>query len=180
MSMGTRYEVDREDLLKFAAEVRDMAHHAANCAPLHGGDPCDFVMKIKLDSLVDQFTQFRDPMRSSSLLVLRERESQRDRYSDEHDDEMTGGELALAAACYASPREIFEREVHWTGTVYRNPFPWDDIERDDRKRKSNGFLQEKRTSKDNLDLLVKAGALILAEIDRIQRASKKEAEEKSG
>lgn len=114
MRTEARYEVDREDLLKFAAEVRDMAHHAAICAPLHGGDPCDFVMKIKLDSLVDQFTQFRDPIQSSSLLVLRERESQRDRYSDEHDDEMDKGELALAAACYASPREILERVVRWS------------------------------------------------------------------
>jgi hypothetical protein len=43
----------RKVLQKLAEEVRDLARHAANCAPLHGKDPVDLIENIELHGLVD-------------------------------------------------------------------------------------------------------------------------------
>ncbi|EMV3551293.1 hypothetical protein AACI63_001068 [Escherichia coli] len=69
----------------------------------------------------------------------------------EHDDEHCNGELAMAAVCY----------INETGTVNRNGgkpwgWPWDASWWKPNARRRN---------------LVKAGALILAEIERIDRAA---------
>lgn len=68
----------------------------------------------------------------------------------EHDDEHTVGELALAASCYAvsgSGRGI--------GFIADHNWPWDDK-----------WWKPKSPRED----LVRAGALILAEIERLDRA----------
>ena len=72
----------------------------------------------------------------------RNRQITHEGYSFDHDDRHTGGEIALAAAAYAA-----EISKVW---------PWD----------SGTF----KPSGDRIRNLVKAGALVVAEIERIQRA----------
>lgn len=82
-------------------------------------------------------------------LISQERQRQvtQEGWTPEHDDEHVNGELAIAAAVYATPANI--RIV--------SAWPFDD-----------GF---KPTPTDRIRELVKAAALIAAEIDRLQRAS---------
>lgn len=88
-------------------------------------------------------------------LIAAERQRQIDvegRLPD-HDDEHGRGELAYAAAVYALPPEVRHRHI-WTSTLLDLLWPkqWRIKEEHDRVRE-----------------LVKAGALIAAEIDRLQR-----------
>ncbi|EEW9259539.1 ead/Ea22-like family protein [Escherichia coli] len=85
------------------------------------------------------------------LDVVAERQRQKtiEGWTPEHDDEHCNGELAMAAVCY----------INETGTVNRNGgkpwgWPWDASWWKPNARRRN---------------LVKAGALILAEIERIDR-----------
>ncbi|WP_199556839.1 ead/Ea22-like family protein [Enterobacter kobei] len=87
------------------------------------------------------------------LDVVAERQRQKtiEGWTPEHDDEHCNGELAMAAICY----------INETGTVNRNGgkpwgWPWDASWWKPNARRRN---------------LVKAGALILAEIERIDRAA---------
>ena len=76
-------------------------------------------------------------------------------HTPEHDDKYIDGELALAAQCYVmeSLPDAETADASW---------PWD-------KRYWN-------PSDDPIRNLVKAGALIAAEIDRLQRATEQESE----
>ena len=80
----------------------------------------------------------------------RERQVNQEGWTTEHDDEHTDGSLAKAAACYARSSP----EVH----MYNGPsiwtWPWDDK-----------WWKPKNRRRD----LVKAGALIVAEIERLDR-----------
>jgi len=85
----------------------------------------------------------------------RERQIAEEGYTPAHDDEHNLGQLALAAACYAAPRRIYALRVENDGDYrFFDPFPW---------------RKDKRESSRRIDLLVKAGALIAAEIDRLIR-----------
>lgn len=86
-----------------------------------------------------------------SVIAERQRHQSVDGWTPEHDDEHCNGELAMAAVCY----------INETGTVNRNGgkpwgWPWDASWWKPNARRRN---------------LVKAGALILAEIERIDRAA---------
>ena len=96
----------------------------------------------------------------------RQRQVESEGWTPEHDDSHDGGQLALAAICYASeggikamlPRPCGCREVdcgHWNGeeVEWRYPWPFDSP------------IKKSVRIKD----LAKAGALIAAEIDRLQR-----------
>jgi hypothetical protein len=86
-------------------------------------------------------------------LIAAERQRQIDveGWTPEHDDKHTTGALALAAACYAE-RGLGDATWDWH-------WPW-----------SPDWW---KPSKDPIRNLAKAGALIAAEIDRLQRAEKK-------
>lgn len=89
--------------------------------------------------------------------VAAERQRQKDveGWTADHDDAHSGGEMALAAACYAAPRF-----VGFAGAVFGAlPWPWERAWWKPRDARRN---------------LVKAGALIIAEIERLDRASAKE------
>lgn len=78
-------------------------------------------------------------------------------WTPEHDDEHDEGELSGAAACYAQGSDLL-----WAGP-YGGKYlvwPWDPE-------------YWKPTPDDRVRELVKAGALILAEIERLQRAKAK-------
>jgi hypothetical protein len=89
-------------------------------------------------------------------LIRKERQRQRSRsrwgeaYSLAHDDEHDKGEIARAAAVYAMPPEFRERNQDLVAVL---TYGW--------------YL--KLNTGDRIRELVKAGALIAAEIDRIQR-----------
>mgnify|MGYP003501457172 CR=1 FL=1 len=94
--------------------------------------------------------QFVQPERSSAIdLIVAERERQitQEGWSVSHDDQHEDSELAEAASCYALPPTIGVRAEHW---------PWD-------------WSWWKPTEKDRIRELVKAGALIIAEIERLKR-----------
>lgn len=90
-------------------------------------------------------------------------------WTPEHDDEHDDGELALAAICYATPVRIYTSE---SGFDFRDPWParWDDqwdkrLNDEPEIRSPENYSPEER-----IDFLIKAGALIAAEIDRLGRA----------
>lgn len=93
-------------------------------------------------------------MNGAELIAAeRQRQIRAEGYMDEHDDKHTDGELTQAARCYLSSRahtEFFER-------ADRPPslWPWE--------------REWWKPSSDHVRNLVKAGALIAAEIDRLQR-----------
>jgi hypothetical protein len=124
-------------------------------------------------------------MKSGIELIAEERKRQieQEGYTAEHDDRHENGELAMAAACYATPARIYTMCGDDDKTVLEDPFPF--TWRYD-KRRDYGHSHEEDdgdefilnipdprdyTDAEQLDLLIKAGALIVAEIDRLQRAA---------
>lgn len=83
----------------------------------------------------------------------RDRQINSEGYSYEHDDVHTENELSYAAMAYAEPNGL--------GLEF---WPWDkEYFKKDKTAKIDGRIKE----------LVKAGALIVAEIERLQRYQKK-------
>lgn len=93
-------------------------------------------------------------MKTGIELIAEERQRQIDveGWTPEHDDEHICGEMAQAAACYAHPNIV--RRLDMVGW----PESW-----------SIDYF--KPTPDDRIRELVKAGALIAAEIDRLNRES---------
>jgi hypothetical protein len=95
-------------------------------------------------------------MKTGIELIADERERQvsQEGWTPEHDNEHEECELTEAAVCYA----LTGREVALQATVCPNPsgWPWD--------------MKSWKPSPDPIRNLVKAGALIAAEIDRLNRA----------
>lgn len=79
-------------------------------------------------------------------------------WSIKHDDKHRNGELAAAAACYAMSALLSMKR--WTGSrqFWRDLWPWD-----------SGWWKPRDRRRD----LVRAGALIVAEIERLDRASER-------
>ncbi len=109
-------------------------------------------------------------------LIAKERlrQIQQEGWTSEHDDAHEGGELAMAAVCYAAPEQVFKKSQRQGGSIYfLDCWPdwwaseWDKREYDedaDRPLDNQELPIENRIRN-----LVKAGALIAAEIDRLQR-----------
>ncbi|BAS31192.1 hypothetical protein [Dehalococcoides mccartyi] len=117
-------------------------------------------------------------------LIAQERERQIKElgFDTKHDEDVIheSGELALAAVCYASPINLYCHELTYKGqSIFTDPWPntwektWD-------KRKLKNTWTNSILPNENLPLperirnLVKAGALIAAEIDRLQRKQQNE------
>jgi hypothetical protein len=120
--------------------------------------------------------------RTGAELIAAERQRQIDveGWTPEHDDAHDDGSLALAAICYAAPEQLFVQRNTALGVSFFDPWPdsWDD--RWD-KRRSYGDGPDAQigiadpgtySDEEQLDLLVKAGALFAAEIDRRLRAAR--------
>lgn len=88
----------------------------------------------------------------------RERQISVEGWTHEHDDTHANGELACAAFCYAFP-PMFRHSERFRNRGSDEPHYWP-------------WLMEwwKPTPNDRIRELVKAGALIVAEIERLQRA----------
>lgn len=109
---------------------------------------------------------YEDLLRSGAWQILRERERQItvERWTPDHDAEHDEGDLLAAALCYATPATSrqFSYKV-WAvtskgSTPVPEGWPWD-------------AKWWKPTPTDRVRELVKAGALIAAEIDRLLRAA---------
>jgi hypothetical protein len=106
------------------------------------------------------------------IAAERARQMAEEGYTSEHDDANGGDDIAMAAACYAAPEPIFVRRDFAAGTVYRDPWPWNE-RLDKRPYNGNVLILETTTMAQRIRLLEKAGALIAAEIDRLLRADGK-------
>lgn len=108
-------------------------------------------VQLELDELLPMLTP-------AVQLVAEERNRQRteEQYALSHDDTLTDGQLADMASCYAAVRRgRFDADEPESAPAR---WPWDGEE---------GW---KPCPDDRVRELVKAGALILAEIERVQRA----------
>jgi hypothetical protein len=94
------------------------------------------------------------------IAAERKRQIEKEGWTPEHDSEHQRGEMAIAAACYAV--ESTDAEVRYPyfddGTDSENDrgWPWE-------------VAWDKRKKHDRLKQLIIAGALIAAEIDRLNR-----------
>ena len=88
----------------------------------------------------------------------RQRQIESEGWSADHDSHHRNGELSMAAACYAAGEPIFIEHPANAGRdrVFHDPWPWD-------------RCWDKRENHSRIRQLEIAGALIAAEIDRLQR-----------
>lgn len=115
-------------------------------------------------------TDIGTPDETGATLIARERERQRreEKYTEDHDrDQHSSGQLAWAAACYAAPDRIFQKVDLGDQIRFDDPFPpdWHDKRYDE---DGNFLLPGSQILADRIANLVRAGALIAAEIDRLQ------------
>lgn len=90
------------------------------------------------------------------IAAERQRQITEEGWSVQGDNQHTSDQLAKAAVCYAMPDKIRQAMI-WNITLRYRIWPW-----------ANRFW---KPSPDNrIRELVKAGALIVAEIERLQRA----------
>lgn len=111
---------------------------------------------------IDDYRWLEEQMakRSEGIVLIeaeRKRQISEEGWTAEHDDrEHAGGELADSAACYAM---YHQNQTPFRGRVINTTWPWEH-----RFWKPSGV---------RVNNMVKAGALIAAEIDRLQRAEKR-------
>jgi len=94
---------------------------------------------------------------TGAQMIARERTRQhrQEGWTAKHDNGHVHHELVRAAVCYALPEQVREQRV-LTQTLFWHLWPW-------------GSRYWKPTPDDRIRELVKAGALIAAEIDRLHR-----------
>lgn len=99
-----------------------------------------------------------DPKESSGIdLIAEERSRQKIKYTNEQDDRQTKSELAWLASCLSAEQTIYVLRQFADGQFNFVPaWPY-------------RFPKQRH---DRIGALVRAGALICAEIDRLQRAKK--------
>jgi hypothetical protein len=111
------------------------------------------------------------------IAVERRRQIDVEGYGDAHDDKHDDGSLAMAAACYAASagkHVIYRHVIGALSQTFVDPWPWD--RSCDKRPFTVMDTLKKMTETERLDLLVKAGALIAAEIDRLLRKRSKKSE----
>jgi hypothetical protein len=89
-------------------------------------------------------------------------------YTAKHDDKHDDGDLAMVAACYASPETIYILDYDEVSQSMSFHLPFPNYFEDSRPRYADGALKDP-TLQQRIRLLEKAGALIAAEIDRLLR-----------
>lgn len=112
------------------------------------------------------------PMSGIDLIAEeRTRQLSAEGFTEAHDDVFQSGELAMAAACYAAPAWIFIAGEH---ERFHDAWPSRLGERRDRRLTARNLAATPRTRlglKLRINELSKGGALIAAEIDRLERAA---------
>lgn len=107
------------------------------------------------------------------IAVERERQVSGEGWTPEHDDTHRKNELAWAAACYAAPDRILVHREGRNGHGFVEPWPTATYPQT-RYADDFGSYREgwHRPECPRVEQLIKSGALIAAEIDRLLRAGK--------
>jgi hypothetical protein len=100
-------------------------------------------------------------------LIAAERASQIERKG--LDAGYTYNELVFAAVCYASPVQLYVKRGTPTSLYFGDPWPVSWGDNWDKRPTDMSGRPKVQTDEQRLRQLVKAGALIAAEIDRLQR-----------
>jgi|GEM_PF-932745 len=127
----------------------------------------------KYRELLEEYEKSSKKDGAAMITIERARQIYQKGFNKEHDREHRGGDLALAAVCYATPKRLYEIREWVDGTIsFFDPWPdewagwWDK-----RKRHGGGekivVADPKDYSPPRIRELVIAGALIAAEIDRL-------------
>ena len=110
------------------------------------------------------------------IAAERKRQVESERWSSKHDDQHTNKSLALAAALYAAPIPLFQKDDLARGGVsFIDPWPWWLKDHDPQSRAAPVPNWDKRQKHSYRRRLAIAGALLAAEIDRLDRAEAKAA-----
>lgn len=110
----------------------------------------------------------------------RRRQIEEEGYNAKYDDSITDGELSTAASIYAMRLEDREYELESGYTIAETIWPWG--ARFYKPSKEDIYTTWEHTSdkiEDRIHELAKAGALIAAEIDRLQRKLKNKKNERN-
>lgn len=92
-------------------------------------------------------------------------------YDRAHDDAHANGEIAFAAISYAAPGLVFIRDARANAVIYHDPWPWE-VRFDKRAYDGNVVLPNSSLKPSRRrDLLVKAAAMLVAEIQRVDRVA---------
>lgn len=98
--------------------------------------------------------------------IQHERNRQRDRWGDAHDDQHEDGSLAAAAICYIENEPIFVLRDSATSYTFQDPWPWDGGD----PRCEGGSNVPAYGYRNYRKSLVQAAALLVAEVERLDRA----------
>lgn len=114
-----------------------------------------------------------------AVIAERRRQIDGEGWTAEHDDTHTDGSLALAAVCYVTPIKLFAEVRNLAGgPAFFDPWPlgwsqrWDKRFRYGERRTNPGNVVPDPvtyTPVERRDLLVKGAAMIIAEIERLDR-----------
>lgn len=110
----------------------------------------------------------------SDILAERARQVRELGYTAEHDDVHIDSSLAMAAALYAAPEQLFiqRRLIAGDAVHFMDPWPWDRQADKRRRRHEGGLVPIEELGPDiRRKQLVQAAALIVAEIERLDRAA---------
>lgn len=154
--MGTKQAGWEPELLDWVAACQS-AYHIEN-TPGHRFGNLPGVLEANRADLVEYVRELiasagTQTNAARDVLAERRRQVETEGWSPSHDDEHEGCELAMAAACYAGNAGGYVWSDGWPG---ENLWPW-----------SRDHWKPSTARRD----LVKAGALILAEIERLDRAA---------
>jgi hypothetical protein len=113
-----------------------------------------------------------DPVTGVDLITAeRQRQIDDEGWTPEHDASHIGQSLAWAAVAYAAPETVYRKTELAAGATYLDPWPWQSDKRvtTGPRAARNRHMDEASapTTRDRIRELVKAGALIAAEIDRL-------------
>jgi len=113
-----------------------------------------------------------------SELIQQERHHQihYEGWTEEHDDHHCDGSLVWAAICYAAPQVVLREERLIGVTLFSDVWPSSWATTWDKRRRLSGQVvnNEELPMDERIRNLVKAGALIAAEVDRLRRLMTKE------
>lgn len=119
-----------------------------------------------------------EPNGADLILAERRRQITEEGWTREHDDKHDSDELIRAACVYASPRVLYVKADGWGSetVTFMSIWPHDwDLKSETTRVNGRGLDREAVKKLNDLQTpsrirdLVKAGALIAAEIDRLQR-----------
>lgn len=120
----------------------------------------------------------RRPEGGGAELIAAERARQVDAegWTADHDDEHTKHELVRAALCYITPG----RFIDTPGLAAPKDWPWEACHWKPKASSGGPEALGVQSPADRIRNLTKAGALLAAEIDRLQRAALKATREGAG